>query len=59
MASNKEDTINKSILLNWLDSADKELLIEDLGRWIKARTNGKYTLVKKEQKADNLAVNEN
>ena len=59
MTSNKEDTINKSILLNWLDSADKELLIEDLGRWIKARTNGKYTLVKKEQKADNLAVNEN
>ena len=32
----KEDTINKSILLNWLYSADKELSIIELGRWIEA-----------------------
>lgn len=50
MTNNKESTINKSILLNWLYSADKELLIEDLGRWIEARTGGRYTLVKNEQK---------
>ena len=45
----KEDTINKSTLLNWLYSADKELPVSELGKWIEARTGGKYTLVKKEQ----------
>ena len=45
----KEYTINKSILLNWLYSADKELSIVELGRWIEARTEGKYILVKQEQ----------
>lgn len=46
----KEDTINKSILLNWLYSADKELPLSELGKWIEARTNGKYILIK----ADNV-----
>ena len=36
----KEDTINKSILLNWLYSADKELTLSELGKWIEARTGG-------------------
>ena len=45
----KRDTINKSVLLNWLYSADKEVSIEELGRWIEGRSNGKYTLVIKEQ----------
>ncbi len=48
----KEDTINKSILLNWLYSADKELSISELGRWIEARTGGKYILIQKEQETD-------
>ena len=52
----KEDTINKSILLNWLYSADKELSVSELGRWIEARTDGKYTLVKKEQETDVAAM---
>ena len=52
----KEDTINKSILLNWLYSADKELSIIELGRWIEARTGGRYTLVKKEQTTDIVAT---
>jgi hypothetical protein len=52
----KEDTINKSTLLNWLYSADKDLPIVELGRWIEARTNGKYTLVKKEQKAGSIEI---
>ena len=52
----KEDTINKSILLNWLYSAYKELSISELGRWIEARTDGKYTLVKKEQETDVAAM---
>ena len=48
----KEDTINKSTLLNWLYSADKELPVTELGKWIEARTDGKYTLIKKEQTTD-------
>ena len=52
----KEDTINKSILLNWLYSADKDLSIVELGKWIEARTDGKYTLVKKEQTTDIVAA---
>ena len=55
----KEDTINKSILLNWLYSADKELSISELGRWIEARTGGRYTLVKKEREEVVLPLAEN
>ena len=55
----KEDTINKSILLNWLYSADKELSIIELGRWIEARTGGRYTLVKKEREKVVLPLAEN
>lgn len=42
----KEDTINKSILLSWLYSADKDLPILELGRWIAAKTDGRYVLIK-------------
>ena len=52
----KEDTINKSTLLNWLYFADKELPLSELGKWIEARTDGKYTLVKKEQTTDIVAA---
>ncbi len=52
----KEDIINKSILLNWLYSADKELPVSELGKWIEARTGGKYTLIKKEQETDIAAI---
>ena len=52
----KEDTINKSILLNWLYSADKELPVSELGRWIEARTGGKYILIQKEQETDVAAM---
>ena len=55
----KEDTINKSILLNWLYSADKELSIIELGRWIEARTGGRYTLVKKVREDVVLPLAEN
>ena len=55
----KEDTINKSILLNWLYSADKELSIIELGRWIEAWTGGRYTLVKKEREEVVLPLAEN
>ena len=52
----KEDTINKPILLNWLYSADKELPLSELGKWIEARTDGKYILIKKEQETDVVAT---
>jgi hypothetical protein len=45
-STDKEDTINKSILLNWLYSADKELPLSELGKWIEAKTDGKYVLIK-------------
>ena len=48
MKQNNQDTINKSVLLNWLYSADQEVSLEQLGSWITARTNGRYVLVKKE-----------
>ena len=57
MTSNKEDSINKSILLNWLHSGDKDVSIAELGHWITLRTNGKYTLVKKEPKDDTVITN--
>ena len=38
-------TINKSLLLNWLYSCEKDLSIEELGQWIKAKTDGKYVLI--------------
>jgi hypothetical protein len=52
----KEDTINKSTLLNWLYSADKDLPVSELGKWIEARTGGKYLLIKKEQETDIAAM---
>jgi len=55
----KEDTINKSILLNWLYSADRERPVSELGKWIEARTGGKYTLVKKEPEDVVLPLTEN
>ena len=54
--TDKEDTINKSILLNWLYSADKDLPVSELGRWIEARTGGKYILMQKEQETDVAAM---
>ena len=54
--TDKEDTINKSILLNWLYSADKDLPVSELGRWIEARTGDKYILIKKEQETDIAAM---
>jgi hypothetical protein len=55
----KEDTINKSILLNWLYSADKDLPVLELARWLEARTGGRYTLVKKEREEVVLPLAEN
>jgi len=43
---NKEDTIRKSLLLNWISVSDENVPVSDLGAWIEAKTNGKYTILK-------------
>jgi hypothetical protein len=42
----KDYTINKSILLNWLNVSDEKLPIKELGAWIEARTKGEYKLIR-------------
>ena len=49
---NKEDTISRSLLLNWLSASDENVLVSDLGSWIKAKTNGKYNILKNKSKTD-------
>ena len=48
----KDYTINKSILLNWLNVSDEKLPIKELGAWIEAKTNGKYNILKNKSKTD-------
>ena len=43
-----KDTINKSLLLNWLHASDKNLPIEELKRWLEGNTSGRYTIIKKD-----------
>jgi hypothetical protein len=43
-----KDTINKSLLLNWLYASDKNLPIEELKRWLEGNTSGRYTIIKKD-----------
>jgi hypothetical protein len=43
-----KDTINKSLLLNWLYVSDKNLQIEELKRWLEGNTSGRYTIIKKD-----------
>ena len=50
----KEDTINKTVLLNWLYSNGEEISIIQLGQWISARTNGKYSIIKNDKDKDSL-----
>ena len=42
---NKDFTIPKNILLNWLYSSDKYVSLDKLGKWLELNTNGKYKLV--------------
>ena len=44
-----KDTINKSVLLNWLYLAGEEVSIDEIGRLIQARTNGKYIIVNSDE----------
>ena len=46
MNKKPQDTINKSLLLNWLYQVDKDLPLDELGQWIAAKTEGRYLLIK-------------
>ena len=46
MNKKPQDMINKSLLLNWIYQADKDLPLDELGRWIAAKTDGRYLLIK-------------
>jgi len=46
MKKEPQDTVNKSLLLNWLSSADEDLSVEELNKWLTAKTEGRYTIVK-------------
>jgi hypothetical protein len=50
MTKEHRDSISKSLLLNWLSSADENLPVEELNKWLTAKTEGKYTIVKNEIK---------
>ena len=47
-----EDTINKSLLLNWLYASDKNLPIEELRKWLEGNTDDKYSIVKQDQDSE-------
>jgi len=42
---NKDFTIPKNIILNWLYTADMHVSLDKLKKWIKLSTNGNYKLV--------------
>ena len=42
---NKDFTIPKNLLLNWLYSSDRHVPLEELGKWIRINTGGRYQLV--------------
>jgi hypothetical protein len=48
MNKEHQDTINKSLLINWLYLADKNLPVEELNKWLTAKTEGRYTITKTE-----------
>jgi hypothetical protein len=45
MKKEPRDTVNKSLLLNWLSSADEDLPVEELNKWLTAKTDGRYIIV--------------
>ena len=41
-----DNKIYKSILLNWLSVSDDVVSLDELGKLIETRTNGKYKLIR-------------
>ncbi len=42
---NNNFTIPKNMLLNWLYSTEKNVSLDELGKWLHLNTGGKYKLV--------------
>jgi len=42
---NKDFTIPKNLLLNWLYSSDRNVSLDKLEKWLELNTGGKYKLV--------------
>jgi len=49
---NKDFTIPKNLLLNWLYSADRNVSLDKLGKWLENNTGGQYKLVKNNIKTE-------
>ena len=48
MAQSKEKdyTIDKSMLINWLGALEEKIPVSDLVAWIEVRTNGEYRIIR-------------
>jgi hypothetical protein len=44
--NNKDFTIPKNMLLNWLYSTERNVSLDELGKWLENNTSGQYKLVK-------------
>lgn len=45
MDNNKDYTIPKNLLLNWLYSTDRNISMDKPGQWLEQNTSRKYKLV--------------
>ena len=52
--NNKDFTIPKNLLLNWLYSSNKNVSLDKLGKWLELNTNGKYKLVNTDTEAQSI-----
>ncbi len=43
--NNKDFTIPKNLLLNWLYFSDRNVSLDKLGKWLEQNANGKYKTV--------------
>lgn len=49
---NNNFTIPKNLLLNWLYSTERNVSLDELGKWLENNTSGQYKLVKNNIKAE-------
>ena len=50
--NNKDFTIPKNMLLNWLYSTERNVSLDELGKWLENNTSGQYKLVKNNIKTE-------
>ena len=50
--NNKDSTIPKNLLLNWLYSTERNVSLDKLGKWLENNTGGQYKLVKNNIKTE-------